>query len=165
MLPPPGARVILRSRLTRSGGEIDEHARRHAFYQEGLTGLRALAAGWVLLFHVNAVAGPRIISVHPFGVRIDLHPLLTVGFPHVPLPGVSGENAVRGQQVHPTGNWFWADTLTGEEPIVGNDVQVQGNGRVGLVNLVQARQRPCNGLVARVDNLRFQRWAVERGGS
>ena len=63
-----------------AGGEIDEHAKGHAFYQEGLTGLRALAAGWVLLFHVNVVAVPRIISVHPFGVRIDLHPLLTVGW-------------------------------------------------------------------------------------
>ena len=59
---------------------MDAHARGHVFYQEGLTGLRALAAVWVLLFHVNAFAGPRILSIHPFGVRVDLHPLMTVGW-------------------------------------------------------------------------------------
>jgi peptidoglycan/LPS O-acetylase OafA/YrhL len=59
---------------------MDAHARGHAFYQEGLTGLRALAACWVMLFHVNGFAGPRVLSVHPFGVRIDLHPLMTVGW-------------------------------------------------------------------------------------
>jgi peptidoglycan/LPS O-acetylase OafA/YrhL len=59
---------------------MDSHARGHVFYQEGLTGLRALAACWVMLFHVNAFAGPRVLSIHPFGVRIDLHPLMTVGW-------------------------------------------------------------------------------------
>jgi peptidoglycan/LPS O-acetylase OafA/YrhL len=59
---------------------MDSHARGHVFYQEGLTGLRALAACWVTLFHVNAFAGPRVISIHPFGFRIDLHPLMTVGW-------------------------------------------------------------------------------------
>ena len=59
---------------------MDAHARAHAFYQEGLTGVRALAACWVMLFHVNAFAGPRVLSIHPFGVRIDLHPLMTVGW-------------------------------------------------------------------------------------
>ncbi len=59
---------------------IDAHARGHAFYQEALTGVRALAAVWVMLFHVNAYAGPRVLSVSPFGVRIDLHPLMTVGW-------------------------------------------------------------------------------------
>jgi peptidoglycan/LPS O-acetylase OafA/YrhL len=59
---------------------MDAHARDHVFYQEGLTGLRALAACWVTVFHVNAFAGPRVLSIHPFGVRIDLHPLMTVGW-------------------------------------------------------------------------------------
>ena len=64
---------------------IDAHARGHAFYQEALTGVRALAAVWVMLFHVNAFAGPRVLSIHPFGVRIDLHPLMTVGWVGVTL--------------------------------------------------------------------------------
>jgi peptidoglycan/LPS O-acetylase OafA/YrhL len=38
-----------------------------------------------MLFHVNAFAGPRVLSVHPFGVRIDLHPLMTVGWVGVTL--------------------------------------------------------------------------------
>ena len=65
--------------------QTDMHAREHAFYQEALTGVRALAAVWVMLFHVNAFAGPRVLSVYPFGVRIDLHPLLTVGWLGVTL--------------------------------------------------------------------------------
>ena len=59
---------------------MDAHARGHVFYQEGLTGLRALAACWVMLYHVNAFAGPRVLSIEPMGVRIDLHPLMTVGW-------------------------------------------------------------------------------------
>jgi peptidoglycan/LPS O-acetylase OafA/YrhL len=59
---------------------LDAHARGHAYYQEALTGVRALAAAWVMLFHVNAFAGPRILAIEPFGVRMALHPLLTVGW-------------------------------------------------------------------------------------
>jgi peptidoglycan/LPS O-acetylase OafA/YrhL len=59
---------------------MDAHARAHAFYQEGLTGVRALAACWVMLFHVNAFAGPRILSVSVLGHDIPLHPLITVGW-------------------------------------------------------------------------------------
>jgi peptidoglycan/LPS O-acetylase OafA/YrhL len=64
---------------------MDAHARGHAFYQESLTGVRALAAIWVALFHVNAFAGPRILVVEPFGVRIGLHPLLGGGWTGVTI--------------------------------------------------------------------------------
>jgi len=46
------------------------------FYQRGLTGLRALAAAWVMMFHLNGMVGPR--AMHVFGVEV--HPLLTVGW-------------------------------------------------------------------------------------
>ena len=59
---------------------MDAHARAHAFYQEGLTGVRALAACWVMLFHVNAFAGPRVLSVNLLGHDFHLHPLITVGW-------------------------------------------------------------------------------------
>jgi peptidoglycan/LPS O-acetylase OafA/YrhL len=59
---------------------MDAHARAHAFYEEGLTGVRALAACWVMLFHVNAFAGPRVLSVNVFGHDMHLHPLITVGW-------------------------------------------------------------------------------------
>ena len=59
---------------------MDAHARAHAFYQEGLTGVRALAACWVMLFHVNAFAGPRVLSVSVLGHDVHLHPLITVGW-------------------------------------------------------------------------------------
>ncbi len=64
---------------------MDEHARGHALYVESLTGLRALAALWVVLFHVNAFAGPRILLVDAFGVRIGLHPLLGGGWTGVTI--------------------------------------------------------------------------------
>ena len=59
---------------------MDAHARAHAFYEEGLTGVRALAACWVMLFHVNAFAGPRVLSVSVLGHDVHLHPLMTVGW-------------------------------------------------------------------------------------
>lgn len=54
--------------------------RRHDFYQEGLTGVRALAATWVLLFHLNAFAGPRAIELPLGPFTLELHPLLTCGW-------------------------------------------------------------------------------------
>jgi len=59
---------------------MDAHARAHAFYEEGLTGVRALAACWVMLFHVNAFAGPRVLSVNVLGHDVHLHPLITIGW-------------------------------------------------------------------------------------
>lgn len=64
---------------------MDAHARHHVFYQEGLTGLRALAACWVMLFHINAFAGPRVLSVDVLGHEVILHPLITIGWLGVTL--------------------------------------------------------------------------------
>ncbi len=56
-----------------------------AFYQDGLTGFRALAAAWVMLFHFNSFAAPKVIAVDFFGRDLHLHPLLTVGWVGVDL--------------------------------------------------------------------------------
>jgi peptidoglycan/LPS O-acetylase OafA/YrhL len=60
-------------------------ARRHDFYQEGLTGLRALAATWVMLFHVNSFAGPRAIELRLGSFAVEVHPLITCGWVGVDL--------------------------------------------------------------------------------
>lgn len=60
-------------------------ARRHDFYQEGLTGFRALAAAWVMLFHVNSFAGPRAIELRLGSFAVEVHPLLTCGWVGVDL--------------------------------------------------------------------------------
>lgn len=56
-----------------------------AFYQGGLTGLRALAAALVMLFHLNDFAGPRAMGVTLFGSTLYLHPLMTIGWVGVDL--------------------------------------------------------------------------------
>src|SRR6187455_762704 len=56
-----------------------------AFHQEGLTGFRALAAAWVMIFHLNAFAVPKVIPVSLFGFEFSLHPLLTAGWVGVDL--------------------------------------------------------------------------------
>ena len=60
-------------------------AEAHDFYQEGLTGLRALAATWVMLFHIVGFAGPRAIVVALGPLELKLHPLLTCGWVGVDL--------------------------------------------------------------------------------
>ena len=50
------------------------------FHQEGLTGFRALAACWVMLFHLNGMVGPKVIAIHVASVEIELHPLMTMGW-------------------------------------------------------------------------------------
>ena len=57
----------------------------HTFHQDGLTGFRALAAAWVMAFHLNAFAVPKVIPVSVFGFEFSLHPLLTVGWVGVDL--------------------------------------------------------------------------------
>jgi peptidoglycan/LPS O-acetylase OafA/YrhL len=49
-------------------------------YLDGLTGLRAYAACWVMLFHVNAIVGPKRLSVQAFGMPVDVTPLVTIGW-------------------------------------------------------------------------------------
>ena len=55
------------------------------FHQEGLTGLRALAAFWVMAFHFNAIVGPRRITVELGSLHFDVHPLVTIGWVGVDL--------------------------------------------------------------------------------
>lgn len=47
---------------------------------DALTGVRALAALWVLAHHLNAFVGPRIIEIGFAGVSIDITPFLTCGW-------------------------------------------------------------------------------------
>lgn len=54
-------------------------------YSAGLTGLRAYAALWVMLFHLNAIVGPKRLYVPVFGQPIDVTPLVTVGWVGVDL--------------------------------------------------------------------------------
>lgn len=49
-------------------------------YVDGLTGVRALAALWVLAHHLNAIIGPRVARVPVAGLEIDVTPLLTCGW-------------------------------------------------------------------------------------
>ena len=58
-VPPPGRRL------------------RHV---DGLTGVRALAALWVLAHHLNAIVGPRVLRVPVAGIEVDITPLLTCGW-------------------------------------------------------------------------------------
>lgn len=50
------------------------------FYQRGLTGIRALAAFWVMMFHLNGMVGPRVIALDLGFTQVELHPLITVGW-------------------------------------------------------------------------------------
>ena len=63
----------------------EDVAQGQPFYQGGLTGFRALAASWVMLFHLFAFTGPKVISVSVFGRELHLHPLLTIGWVGVDL--------------------------------------------------------------------------------
>jgi len=49
-------------------------------YVDALTGVRALAALWVLAHHLNAVVGPRVLTVGFAGIEIEITPLLTCGW-------------------------------------------------------------------------------------
>jgi peptidoglycan/LPS O-acetylase OafA/YrhL len=49
-------------------------------YVDALTGVRALAALWVLAHHINAVVGPRLVEIGVAGHGIDVTPFLTCGW-------------------------------------------------------------------------------------
>jgi len=51
-----------------------------AWHVGGLTGLRALAAFWVLAHHFNAVVGWRPLYADLAGIRVELTPLATCGW-------------------------------------------------------------------------------------
>ncbi|MBL0142282.1 MAG: acyltransferase [Betaproteobacteria bacterium] len=54
-------------------------------YCAGLTGLRAYAALWVMLFHFISIVGPTRLSVAVPGMSLDVTPLVTIGWVGVDL--------------------------------------------------------------------------------
>lgn len=50
------------------------------FYRDGLTGVRALAALWVTMHHLNALVGPKVFAIDVAGLELRFHPLVTVGW-------------------------------------------------------------------------------------
>jgi peptidoglycan/LPS O-acetylase OafA/YrhL len=55
------------------------------FFRPGLTGLRALAACWVMLFHLNAIVGPRQLYLDLGFTRFEVTHLFTIGWVGVDL--------------------------------------------------------------------------------
>ena len=55
------------------------------FFQKGLTGFRALAALWVMVFHFNAVVGPKRLIIDLAGYPIKVTPLVTCGWVGIDL--------------------------------------------------------------------------------
>jgi peptidoglycan/LPS O-acetylase OafA/YrhL len=50
------------------------------FFQPGLTGLRAFAACWVMLFHLNALVGPRTMFLDLGFTQFEVTHLATIGW-------------------------------------------------------------------------------------
>jgi peptidoglycan/LPS O-acetylase OafA/YrhL len=50
------------------------------FFRPGLTGIRALAATWVMLFHLSAIYGPAWMGIGLGDFLIDVSPLITIGW-------------------------------------------------------------------------------------
>ncbi|MBS0557819.1 MAG: acyltransferase [Proteobacteria bacterium] len=64
---------------------------READYVPALTGLRGLAAGWVLVFHLWQFSGSPTLAIRMVGLAIDVTPLAACGFLGVDLFfGLSG---------------------------------------------------------------------------
>ena len=63
---------------------LDHAAYRHD-YRLGLTGLRGVAALWVLLYHAWVYAVPREMQLGLFSIQIDVTPLFSAGFVGVDL--------------------------------------------------------------------------------
>jgi peptidoglycan/LPS O-acetylase OafA/YrhL len=55
------------------------------FFRPGLTGIRALAASWVMLFHLNAIYGPAWLGLGVGNFMVDVTPLVTIGWVGVNL--------------------------------------------------------------------------------
>ena len=57
----------------------------HRFFRPGLTGIRALAAAWVMVFHLSAIYGPAWMGIGYGDFLIDVSPLITIGWVGVNL--------------------------------------------------------------------------------
>lgn len=55
------------------------------FFRPGLTGIRALAASWVMLFHLSAIYGPAWLGFGIGDFLVDITPLVTIGWVGVNL--------------------------------------------------------------------------------
>lgn len=66
--------------MTPAGADPARPGAPAADYVDALTGVRALAAFWVLAHHLNAIVGPRILKVPVAGFELDVTPLLTCGW-------------------------------------------------------------------------------------
>jgi peptidoglycan/LPS O-acetylase OafA/YrhL len=84
-------------------------------YVPALTGLRGVAAGWVLVFHLWQFSGSPALAIHVAGSVIDFTPLASCGFLGVDLFfGLSGfllslpfHRAIRARASMPSLRTFW----------------------------------------------------------
>ena len=84
-------------------------------YVPALTGLRGVAAGWVLLFHLWQFSGSPVLAIHLANLVVDFTPLVACGFLGVDLFfGLSGfllslpfHRAALAQAPMPSLRTFW----------------------------------------------------------
>jgi len=62
-----------------------DHAAYRSDYQRALTGIRGVAALWVLLYHAWVYSTPRLIQFDLLGIQFNLTPLFSAGFVGVDL--------------------------------------------------------------------------------
>jgi peptidoglycan/LPS O-acetylase OafA/YrhL len=62
-----------------------DHAAYRSDYQRALTGIRGVAALWVLLYHAWVYSTPRLIQFELAGIQFDITPLFSTGFVGVDL--------------------------------------------------------------------------------
>ena len=65
--------------------QLLDHAAYRRDYRRGLTGLRGVAALWVLLYHAWVYSVPRAMQFDLFGMPFDVTPLFSAGFVGVDL--------------------------------------------------------------------------------
>ncbi len=79
-----GARTVPRGE-SETAHDMTASPAQPRLYREGLTGLRAYAALWVMFFHVNAIVGPKRLTFTGLGLSFDVTPLITIGWVGVDL--------------------------------------------------------------------------------
>jgi peptidoglycan/LPS O-acetylase OafA/YrhL len=65
--------------------QLVDHAAYRSDYQRALTGIRGVAALWVLLYHAWVYSTPRLIQFELAGIQFDITPLFSTGFVGVDL--------------------------------------------------------------------------------
>jgi peptidoglycan/LPS O-acetylase OafA/YrhL len=65
--------------------QLVDHAAYRSDYQRALTGIRGVAALWVLLYHAWVYSTPRLIQFELAGIQFDITPLFSIGFVGVDL--------------------------------------------------------------------------------